>query len=69
MSTIKTTSRKKRSWIEMVGEQEKVRINRQRVNIWNENVETIHETFKKIIGIRRILLNIGEYELEEGEIL
>jgi len=66
-----STSTKKRTWIEMMGEeeQERVRINRQKVNTGKERVETLYETLQKIMEIRRFLNSIEEYYLEDGEIL
>ncbi len=60
---------KKRIWSQMTidldyEEQQKKRVRKQK-----ERVNNIHETLQKIIEIRRLLFSIGEYELEEGEIL
>jgi hypothetical protein len=80
MSTIGTTTTvkvdnllsKKRSWDEMAlddKEQERVKILEKTVRIQKQRVKLIRETFEKIIEIRRFLNSIGEYYLEDGEIL
>jgi hypothetical protein len=54
---ISKSTQKKRTWLDMKVDKEQ--------EILNE----IHENVKKIIEIRRFLLSMGKYELEEGEIL
>lgn len=49
---------KKRSWVEMALDDEE-----------QERVRLLSETIKKIIEIRRFLASIGEYHLEDGEII
>jgi hypothetical protein len=60
---------KKRIWSQMTIDVDYEEQQRKRVREEQERVNNIYETLQKIIEIRRLLFSIGQYELEEGEII
>jgi len=60
MINVNKSLSKKRSWVEMAFDN--FDEEQERVNLMNEII-------KKIMEIRGLLLSIGEYDLEDGEVL
>jgi hypothetical protein len=60
MINVNKTLSKKRSWVEIAFDN--FDEEQERVNLMNEII-------KKIMEIRGLLLSIGEYDLEDGEVL
>jgi hypothetical protein len=60
MINVNKTLSKKRSWVEIAFDN---------FDEEQERVKLMNEIIKKIMEIRGLLLSIGEYDLEDGEVL
>jgi hypothetical protein len=61
---------KKRTFVQMnIDDDYQNEEEQKRIMEKKERVRLVRETLKKIMEIRRFLVTIGEYDLEDGEIL